>query len=140
MPSIETGSFFTQQYVQFKHCQMWLAEILQSAGPATHQIHIITIPNHSSSPHPAAGFQCVTRRKGFASAASPGSICFVLTMLAVESPAAPLRSREWFCLAAAGIAGGGHGGRGCSPASAVAGSFRGQLLWSRGLQEPLGLV
>jgi hypothetical protein len=42
-------------------------------------------------------------------------------IMAPGSLAAPLRSRDCFCLAAAGMAGGGHGRRGCSPATAVAG-------------------
>jgi hypothetical protein len=59
-------------------------------------------------------------------------------IMALGSHAAPLRSHEWICLTAAGMAGGGHGVRGCSPASAVA--LGGPLLWSRGLLEPVELV
>jgi hypothetical protein len=100
----------------------------------------MTIPNYSSTPPQRLGFQGVTRRKGYVSAASLGPKRVWLTIVAPGSHAAPLLSRDWICLAAAGMAGGCHGGRGCSPASAVAGLPGGRLLLSHGLLEPMGLV
>ena len=47
-------------------------------------------------------------RKGFASAASLGGRRWWLELGLPGRHAAPLRSRDWFCLAAAGKAGGGH--------------------------------
>jgi hypothetical protein len=49
---------------------------------------------------------------------------------------APLRSRDYFCLVSAGMAGGGHGGRGYSPVAAVDSRSRGGCFgaigwWSR---------
>jgi hypothetical protein len=95
-------------------------------------------PDYRSSPHPAACFERVTRRKGFTSAASVGSNREWLSFGAPGTQAAPLRSREWFGLAAAGMAGGGHGGQGCSPAAAVAGPSEARCSGAVGSWSPWG--
>jgi hypothetical protein len=61
-----------------------------------------------------------------------------LVLGAPRNHAAPLRSREWFGLAAAEMAGGGHGGQGCSPAAAVAGRFGARCSGAVGSWSPWG--